>query len=111
MAGYPTFATGNPSLEKNNTHYFVVVNKTQNSKKHKIRLYTDASRENILFTVNGVEGKKYQLYIFDMDSKLVTQVNTYNGETSALNNISKGNYLFHVLIEDEQIESGQLTIK
>ncbi|HTQ66081.1 MAG TPA: T9SS type A sorting domain-containing protein [Puia sp.] len=112
MANPPTFAASKPILsEKNNTRYFVVVNKTQNSKKHKVRLYTDAGRQNILFTVNGVEGKKYQLYIFDMDSRLVTQVNTYNGETSALNNISKGSYLFQVLIDDEQIESGKLTIK
>ncbi len=91
--------------------YSVVVNKTQNNRQHKIRLYTEAGQESLLFTVNGVEGKNYQLYVFDMDGKLVTQANIHNRETSVLNNISKGNYLFEVLINDEQVESGQLTVK
>ncbi|HEX4850608.1 MAG TPA: hypothetical protein VFV08_07375 [Puia sp.] len=91
--------------------YSVVVNKNLNNKKHKVKLYTDAGQDNILFSVNGMEGKNYQLYIFDMESKLVSQVNIHNHEISVLNNISTGNYWFQVLMDDEQVESGQLTVK
>jgi len=94
-----------------NVRYSVVVNKNLNNKKHKIRLYTDAGRENILFAVNGVAGKKYQLFIFDMDSRLVSQANTSSGEISVVNNISAGNYLFEVIVGDEEVESGQLSVK
>jgi len=113
MSGYSSYAAGNPSLTgKNDARYSViVVNKNQNNKKHRVRLYTDAGRENLLFTVDGVEGKSYQLFIFDMDSRLISQVNIRNRETIALNNISKGNYLFNVLMNDEQIESGGLVVK
>src|ERR1700675_485322 len=94
---YPSYASSNPLTAKENTRYSVVVNKNLNNKKHKIRLYTDAGRENILFSVNGIEGENYQLYVFDMESNLVTQVNIQNHETTALNNMAKGNYLFEVL--------------
>jgi hypothetical protein len=107
---YPSYANSKPLTAKENTRYTVVVNKNLNSKKHKIRLYTDAGQESLLFTVNGVEGKSYQLYVFDMESNLVMQVNIQNRETTVLNNIPKGNYLFEVLINDEKIENGQLSI-
>jgi hypothetical protein len=102
---------GHCPLSKFSIRYSVVVNKNQNNRKHKVRLFTDAGKENILFTVSGEDGKKYQLFVFDMDSKLVTEANVRNHETSVLNNLSTGNYLFEVLIDDEQIESGQLTVK
>jgi hypothetical protein len=106
----PSYASSKPLTAKEN-RYSVVVNNNLNNKKHKIRLYTDAGQENLLFTVNGIEGKSYQLYVFDMESKLVTQVNIQNRETTVLNNIAKGSYLFEVLINDEKIGSGQLSIK
>lgn len=113
IANYPSYAgSSKPSIATNNDiRYAVLVNKNQNSKKHKIRLYTDAGQDKLLFTVNGVEGKKYELFVFDMESRLVSQANIHNRETSVLNNIPKGNYLFQVLVNDEQVESGQLTIK
>jgi len=110
-ANNTSYANSKPLTAKENAPYTVVINKNLNSKKHKIRLYTDAGQENLLFTVNGIEGKNYQLYIFDMESKLVTQVNIQNRETTVLNNIPKGNYFFEVLINDEKIETGQLSIK
>jgi len=109
-SGYPSYASSKPLTAKENT-YLVVVNKNLNSRKHKVRLYSDAGQESLLFTVNGIQGKSYQLYVFDMENNLVTQVNIQNRETTALNNIAKGNYLFEVLIDDEKIESGQLSIK
>ena len=109
----PSYANGNgnPLTAKENTTYSVVVNKNLNSKKHKVKLYTDAGQQNILFTVNGMEGKNYQLFVFDTESRLVSQVSIQNRETIVLNNMTKGNYLFEVLINDEKVESGQLSIR
>lgn len=112
-ASFTSHAVGMKSspVANHTVRYSVVVNKNLNNKKHKVRLYTDAGQDNILFSVNGMEGKNYQLYIFDMESKLVTQVNIRNHEISVLNNISNGNYLFQVLMDDEQVECGELTVK
>jgi len=112
IIGLSSFATVRPVPTRSSTpRYSIVVNKTLNSKKHKVRIYTEEGHENILFTVDGVDGRFYDLFVFDMDGRLVTQVGIKNHETSSLNNISKGSYLFQVLREDEKIESGQLTVK
>lgn len=82
----------------------------QNAKKHKIRII-GSGRDKVLCSVNGVTRKPYQIFVFTIDSKLITHTTMRSGEMAALNNLSKGNYMFEVLMEDEKIESGQFTIK
>jgi hypothetical protein len=109
-AGPASFGSGKPAGEKE-TYQTVLVNKSQNNRKHKIRLYTDAGHTAVLYSVNGVSGKKYQLYVFDMDSRLVTQAGVCNHETTALNNMSRGSYLFAVFLGDEEVESGEFSVR
>jgi hypothetical protein len=90
--------------------YSVQAGKTQNSKKHRVRLM-GSGQDKVLCTVNGIPGKSYQIFVFTIDSKLVSHTTMRSGETAALNNLSKGNYLFEVLMDDDRIQSGQLTIK
>lgn len=89
----------------------VVITKNLNSKKHKIRLFTASDSKTLLFTVNGVDGKQYTLFVFDLDGKLVTQSGIQNHETSILPVISSGEYLYEVFVEDQKVESGLLTVK
>lgn len=105
------FAGMSPGTSGNETRYLVLVTKTQNSKKHNVRLYSDDRQNQLYFTVNGPEGKNYQLFVFDMDGKLVSQVKIHNRQTGALNRIAKGCYFFEVFTKDEKVESGQLSIK
>src|SRR5450631_642838 len=92
-------------------YYSIEMTKIQNNKLHKIRMYSDRGHKALLFKVNGRTAHNYQLYLFDMDSRLVTQASIRNHEVTVLNNISKGNYFFEVFIEDEQIETGHLKVK
>jgi hypothetical protein len=87
--------------------------KVQNSKKHKLRLYSQPDRQALLFSASGSrsEGKTYQLFVFDMDGRLVTEAHIRNSQTTALNNISSGNYWFEVYLADEEVENGQLMVK
>ena len=89
----------------------VVVTKNLNNKKYKIRLFTAADYKTLLFTVDGVEGNQYTLFVFDLDGKLVIQSDIKNRETGIVPEISVGAYLYEVLTEDTRIESGQLKIK
>jgi hypothetical protein len=89
----------------------VMVTRNLNNKKHKVRLFTASDNKTLLFTVNGVEGKQYTLFVFDLDGKLVIQSVIRNRETGILPEISAGNYLYEVLVDDTNVENGQLKIK
>jgi|SRR5579859_7222283 len=93
------------------TIHSIQVSKAQTSKKHKIRLYPDARQQVLFFSAAGEEGKVYQLFLFDMDGRLVSQTRIRNRETTVLTNISEGNFLFEVFTDDERIENGQLTVR
>jgi hypothetical protein len=89
----------------------MMVTKTLNNKKHKVRLFTASDNKTLLFTVDGVEGKQYTLFVFDLEGILVVQSAILNHETGILPKISAGNYLYEVLVEDTEVENGQLKIK
>lgn len=93
------------------TVHSIQVSKSQSSKKYKIRLYPDARQQVLFFSANGEDGKVYQLFLFDMDGRLVSQTHIRNKETTVLTNISEGNFLFEVFTDDERIENGQLTVR
>jgi len=93
------------------TIHSIQISKAQTSKKHKIKLYSDARQQVLFFSANGDEGKVYQLYLFDMDGRLVSQTRIRSRETTVLTNISEGNFLFEVFTDDERIENGQLTVR
>ncbi len=89
----------------------IVVQKKITSKKHKIKLYPNANHEVLFFNAIGEEGRIYQLFLFDVEGKLVKQANIKNKQTTIVNHIDKGNYLFEVFSDDERIENGQLIIR
>lgn len=89
----------------------ILVQKQTTSKKYKIRLYPNASHEVLFFSASGNNSKVYQLYLFDMYGTLVKQANIRNRQTTVLNSIEKGDYLFEVFSDDERIENGQVFIR
>ena len=93
------------------TIHSIEISKSLSSKKHKIKLYPDARQQVLFFSANGENGKVYQLFLFDMDGRLVTQTQIRNRETTVLTNISEGNFLFEVFTDDERIENGQLRVR
>ena len=108
----PAFATGRPpTYPGNDTIHSIQVSKAQTSKKHKIKLYPDARQQVLFFSASGEDGRVYQLFLFDMDGRLVSQTRIRNRETTVLTNISEGNFLFEVFTDDERIENGQLTVR
>ncbi|HUR10880.1 MAG TPA: T9SS type A sorting domain-containing protein [Flavitalea sp.] len=88
----------------------IVVQKIITSSKYKVRLYPNANHQVLFFSASGRQGKVYQLFVFDMEGKLVKRANIRNKETSVVNNLDKGVYLFEVFSDDERIENGQLFI-
>jgi len=93
------------------TIHSIQVNKSLISKKNKIRLFPDAKQQVLFFSANGEDKKVYQLYLFDMDGRLVSQASIRNRETTVLTTLSEGNYLFEIFTDDERIENGHLIVR
>jgi hypothetical protein len=89
----------------------IMITRNMNSKKHKVRLFTASDYKTLLFTVDGVEDRRYTLYVFDLDGKLMIQSVILNHETSILTEIPSGNYLYEVLANDTKVENGKLKVK
>jgi hypothetical protein len=102
---------GNPLPVPTYSNDTILVQKQVTSKKHRIRLFQNDDQSALFFSVRGLEGKVYQLFIFDVTGNLVTQANIKSKQTTVIDNIEKGNYLFEVFSDDERIENGQVIIK
>ena len=89
----------------------IIIYKQVSSRKHKIRLYADASHESLLFTVKGESGRVYQLFLFDYEGHLIKQANIRDRQTTILQKIEKGEYLFEIFSDDERIETGQVFVR
>ena len=89
----------------------ITVQKQAISKKYRIRLYPNANHRVLFFSASGQAGKVFQLFVFDLQGKLIKQANIANRQTTVLNEIEKGNYLFEVFSDDERIEHGQLIVR
>ena len=89
----------------------IVIKKQTVNKKIKVKLYPSANQQVLFFSATGEAGKVYQLFLFDLDGKLVKQVNIRNKQTTVLNNIGKGDYLYEVFSDDDRVENGQLIVK
>jgi hypothetical protein len=104
-------AEGKAPDSKNDSRFYIQVTKVQNSKKHKIHFYSNPLEGKLYLAANGLGGKSCQLYVFDMDGNLVSRTLVREKETCAVNRMVQGKYFFEVFISDEQIETGQLTVK
>jgi hypothetical protein len=89
----------------------ILVKMQAGSKANKVRIFTDVSHEVLFFSASGEQGKLYQLFMFDMDGRLVRQVQVLSTQTTVLSGLEKGNYLLEVFSNDERIVSGSLTKK
>lgn len=95
----------------NTSNDSILIQKRNSNKKHRVYLYPDADRQVLFFGVRGEKGKAYQLFLFDMEGRLVKQSEIRNKQTALIKNIEKGNYLFDVFSDDERIENGQIIVR
>jgi hypothetical protein len=88
----------------------IMITKNMKNKRHKVKLFTASDYKTLLFTVDGVDDKRYTLYVFDLEGKLMIQSVILNHETSILSEIPSGTYLYEVLANDTKVENGELKI-
>src|SRR5688500_17285729 len=89
----------------------IFIQKNSILKTHRINLYPDADQKVVFFSVRGEEGNVYQLYVFDVDGKLIKQAEARNKQTTIIKNIQKGSYYFEVFSDDRRIGNGQIVIR
>ena len=89
----------------------IYIQKSTVNKLHRVSIYPDASQKVVFFSVRGQEGNVYQLYLFDVDGKLVRQTETRNKQTTILKHIETGVYFFEVFSDDLRIGNGQIAVR
>jgi hypothetical protein len=110
-AGVNASSIGCPLSITANLPDTILVQKQITSKKHRIKLYPGAEQDVLFFSVRGSEEKVFQLFLFDVAGNLIKQANIKGKQTTVIDKIEKGNYLFEVFSDDERIENGQVIIK
>ena len=88
----------------------IKINRSLISKKYRIRLYPDMKQEAVFFSASGPKEKFYQLYLFDLAGKLISQASIAHKQTTLVEMKTKGTYLFEVFSDDEKIESGEVLV-
>ena len=114
----PAISHGGNSVPKHGTaNNFVVdagksikINRSLVSKKYSIRLYADMKQEAVFFSASGPKQKFYQLYLFDLTGRLISQASIAHKQTTLVEMKTKGTYLFEVFSDDEKIESGEVLV-
>lgn len=81
------------------------------SRSYKIALYPDADQKVVFFSVKGEDGRAYQLFLFDLEGRLITQTEIRNRQTTVIRDLQKGTYEFDVFSDDIKIGNGQMTVK
>jgi hypothetical protein len=104
------FLSGSKASASSNSDT-ILIQKNSIVKSHRINLYPDANQKVVFFSVRGEDGKVYQLYVFDIEGKLVKQVETRNKQTIVVKGIKKGSYFFEVFSDDKRIGNGQIAIR
>lgn len=89
----------------------IYIQKNSVVRSHRINLFPDANQKVVFFSVRGEEGHVYQLYVFDIDGRLVKQAETRNRQTILVKGIKKGSYFFEVFNDDKRIGNGQIAIR
>jgi len=88
----------------------IKINRSLTSKKYRIRLYPDTKQEAMFFSASGPKEKLYQLFLFDLGGRLITQASIAHKQTTLVKMKTKGTYLFEVFSDDEKIESGEVLV-
>lgn len=89
-----------------------LVLEVNNSEEKDVKLYPNPSTNgSVYFSAKGKEVAAYQLFIFDMDAKLIKTVKIITNQTTIIKDLPKGTYMYDIMKDDERISKGQLIIK
>lgn len=88
----------------------IVITKKMLKRQHRFDLYPDASNHVVFFNARGMQGKVYQLYVFNIEGQVVKQTEIRNNQTTLIKDIEKGVYLFEVFSDDDKIGNGQIAV-
>ena len=89
----------------------IIIKSTASGKNMETKLYSTSSGATLYFSSTGVNGKVFQLFLFDMDGRLTKLSQVRYRETTALAQLEKGQYMFEVFSRDDRIENGSITIR
>ena len=88
----------------------IIINQTNKSKLHTVKIYTNNSNTVLFFTGSGKEGTSYKMLLFREKGSLIEVASVRNRETAVVSKPGKGNYYFEIFNNDDQIETGNIIV-
>lgn len=75
-----------------------------------VKVFPNPSKGTVYFSAESNEVAQYQLYLFDIEGKLLRQKMILANQTALISALQRGTYLFEIFKNDERIDRGQLIV-
>jgi hypothetical protein len=89
----------------------IIIKRMSSHKGGGARLLPGSVHESLCFTSSAKPEKSYQLFLFDIDGKLIRQSSIAEKQTAMLMEMKKGHYFFEIFSNDVRIENGSIVIR
>lgn len=71
----------------------------------------EQEKQSITVSVKSSKNNKIQFYMFNIDGKLIKDLNIYGSKKISISQIEKGIYMYEFFSNDERIKSGEIELK
>lgn len=71
----------------------------------------EQEKQNITVSVKSSKNNKIQFYMFNIEGKLIKDLNIYGSKRISISQIEKGVYMYEFFSNDERIKSGEIELK
>ena len=76
-----------------------------------VTVKVDQQSQSITVSVKGAKNNKVQFYMFNIEGKLIKDLNIYGSKKVNITKIEKGIYMYEFFSNDERIKSGEIELK
>ena len=76
-----------------------------------VMIKVEQEKQNITVSVKGLKNNKIQFFMFNVEGKLIKDMNIYGSKKVSISQIEKGIYMYEFFSNDERIKSGEIELK
>lgn len=76
-----------------------------------VSIKVEQQDQNITVSVKAAKKNKTQFYMFNIEGRLIKDLNIYGTKTVSITQVEKGFYTYEFFNEDERIKSGEIELK
>lgn len=102
----------NPVLSKVNEDDKKPAKKSKATKTtYAVKVFPDIIKKSMHVVARSGNDKEISFFVFDLNGKLMLNYKMKAGERRTVENLPKGNYVYHVFCGDEETETGKMEFR